>query len=120
MKLSKLSLPLILTSFALLLRIGAKQGMPLKTTDPEKLKEKIPANHEGEPPANDGERPPVARSTIEIPDSILQEYRANQQQQRTDNKRNRWIAIAAVAGAWIYAGIAAFQAYQMIETERLE
>jgi hypothetical protein len=89
--------------------------------NPEK-KNRQPGD-EGKPSADEASgATPVTRAIIEIPDSIIQEYRTNQQQQKRDNKINRWIAISAVAGAWIYAAIAVFQliamrhANQLIET----
>lgn len=52
---------------------------------------------------------PVARPFVQIPDSIMEEYRTGQKQQHRDNRISRWITGAAVAGAWIYAAIALFQ-----------
>ncbi len=62
------------------------------------------------------EKAPFLRTPVEIPDAILKEYRASQEKGHRENKINRWIAIAAVAGAWLYAGIAVFQWCEMRET----
>jgi hypothetical protein len=83
-------------------------------------KEKNPqTSGEGKPPANQaGNTPPIARTIIEIPDSVVQEYRTNQKENQRENKINRRIAIAAVVGAWIYAAIAVFQWCEMRAANR--
>jgi hypothetical protein len=59
---------------------------------------------------------PVTRAVIEIPDTILQEYRTYQKQQERENKITRRIAVATVLSAWVYAGIATFQWCTMQKT----
>lgn len=78
--------------------------------DSQKPKQEIQTGNEGESSEDEAcTRPPIARTVIEVPDSILQTYRTYRKQQERENKISRWIAIAAVAGAWIYASITAFQ-----------
>jgi hypothetical protein len=107
---------LILTALGLLLST-AKKGKNALSKNIEKLKKKIASSYKRDTayPENDRSQE-VTGTLIQIPDSILQEYRANQKQQEHDNKLNRWIALLAVLGAWIYAGIAAFQYSAMNET----
>ncbi len=57
--------------------------------------------------------PPIARTIIEIPESILQEYRRDQKKQHRDNRKNRTIAWLAVVGAWFYATVTTFQYCEM-------
>jgi hypothetical protein len=64
---------------------------------------------EREPANQQGDRLPVARTVIDIPDAVLQAFERYQEAQNRDNQRNRTIAKWAVAGAWIYAAIALFQ-----------
>lgn len=113
MKPLKLSFALILTALGLLLNT-AKRGKSALSKNVEKLKKKIQSPHERNTsyPENDWPQE-VASTLIQIPDSILQEYRANQKQQERDNKLNRRIALWAVLGAWIYAGIAFWQVQEM-------
>jgi hypothetical protein len=54
---------------------------------------------------------PINRAVIEIPESIFQEYRANQQAQSRDTKRYHSLTKLAVLGAWVYATIAGAQLY---------
>ncbi len=86
-------------------------------SDAEKLRKKIEAGYKGNPTDDKTARPsPVARSVIEIPQSVLDEYRTNQKKQKRDNKKNPHIARAAVWGAFIYAAIAVFQWLEMNKT----
>lgn len=81
--------------------------------------QQIQAGDEGKPADNKrADTTPIARAIIEVRDSILQEYRANQQTQHRENQANRRIATAAVVGAWIYAAIAAFQWFAMLAANK--
>lgn len=72
------------------------------------------AENEGEPPSNETERTQQSlRTIVDIPESILKEYRAYQKQTHRENRTAQYLALAAVLGAWIYAGIAALQWCQM-------
>jgi hypothetical protein len=53
--------------------------------------------------------PPITRTVIEIPETVLQEYRASRKQQDRESNITRRIALAAALSAWVYAGIATFQ-----------
>jgi hypothetical protein len=52
---------------------------------------------------------PVTRTIIEIPDSVLQEYRRVQEAQDTDNRITRYISLTAVIIAGGVAGIGIWQ-----------
>ena len=53
---------------------------------------------------------PITRAVVQIPDSVLQEYRTTQNQQEADNRKTRHISLAAVGIAAIVAGIGIWQA----------
>lgn len=57
--------------------------------------------------------PPIARAIFDIPTTVIDEYRAAQKQQHRDNEKAFWVTLAAVAGAFLYAAIAAFLLYEM-------
>src|SRR5579862_4687858 len=74
------------------------------------ISENPKAENEGHP-ANDnaGESTPIARTIEDVRDTIIREYQRSQKEQSAENRKNRTIACAAVLGAYLYAGIAAFQ-----------
>jgi hypothetical protein len=114
----KLSLMLILKKLASLLS-PARRG-DAASIDAEELKKRIEAGYKRNPSDPQTDRlSSVTRPIIQIPDSVLEEYRANQEQQHTDNKKTRNIAIWAVLGAWLYAGIAAVQWVEMRRSNTL-
>jgi hypothetical protein len=68
--------------------------------------------HKGDEPADNGQiREPIERPVIHIPESILQEYRANQKAQSSQTERYHHLTRWAVIGAWVYASIAGAQLY---------
>jgi hypothetical protein len=69
--------------------------------------------NEGKPANQQGNGAPITRAIEDVRDTIIQAYDRNQQEQNAENRKNRTIAKWAVAGAWIYAGIAAFQFCEM-------
>ena len=74
------------------------------------LKEKIETACKGHPPEPQKNwTEPIISAIKDLRDSILEQSRTNQEQNTTDNKKNRRIAIWAVLGAWIYAFIALLQ-----------
>lgn len=79
--------------------------------------QQIKSGGKGNPP-NDktGGGTPVTRSVIQIPNTVLEEYRTNQKKNERENKINRWIACTAVVGAWLAAAIMIFQTSEMIKT----
>jgi hypothetical protein len=75
-------------------------------------KENRDAGSEGNPTAKDASgSSPVVRPVIEIPEAVLQEYRANQKAQARETKKYHRLTRWAVIGAWFYAFIAGFQLY---------
>jgi hypothetical protein len=89
------------------------------TSDKDPIEKNPKTGSEGKPAAEDTSGgAPVIRTIIEIPDSIIQEYRRNNEEQKSENRKNHTIAIWAVAGAWIYATIALFQWCEMRKTVR--
>jgi hypothetical protein len=54
---------------------------------------------------------PIIRPVIEIPEAVLQEYRANNKAQARETKKYHRLTRWAVIGAWFYAFIAGFQLY---------
>lgn len=86
--------------------------------DPE---QKNPATSgEGNPPAEDTSgSTPVIRTIIEIPQSVMDEYRRAQQAENREHSKNRTVAWWAVFGAFTYALIAGYQSCLMRETEQI-
>ena len=62
---------------------------------------------------------PITRAVVDIPDSILQEYRRSSEQTHRDNKGNTRIAGWAVKVAAIYTSIAAIQSCLSCQANRL-
>lgn len=87
---------------SILKKLGLRAENPI-SENPKAENEGQPSNQKTNGAA------PVTRTIIDVPDSVIQEYYRNQKEQRRDNRKNRTIAWLAVAGAWIYAAIAAFQ-----------
>ena len=87
---------------SILKRLGLKAEHPI-SENPKAENEREPANPETSGTA------PIARTIEDVRDSVIQEYQRSQQEQRTENHKNRTIAKWAVLGAWMYAGIALFQ-----------
>jgi len=83
-------------------KLGLKVEHPINQ-NPSAQNEREPPN-----PETSGTTP-ITRIIEDVRDTIIQEYQRSQNEQRAENHRNRTIAKWAVAGAWIYAGIAAFQ-----------
>jgi len=74
------------------------------------------ANEDGEPNRNQSNRnsearhtAPVTRTTVEIPDPVLQEYRRAQEAQETDDRKTRYVSLLAVIIAGGIAGIGIWQ-----------
>jgi hypothetical protein len=80
--------------------------------NPSAGNEREPTNHETERPEQ------ILRPIVDIPETVLEEYRANQKAQHRENRSARNIALAAVIGGWVYAGIAALQYCAMLATNR--
>jgi hypothetical protein len=78
----------------------------------ENPKENRDASREGNPAAeNASGSAPVVRTIAEIPEAVLQEYRANQKAQGRQTKHYVYLTLLAVVGAWGYALIALVQLY---------
>lgn len=78
-----------------------------KALDPTNPQQEHPPS-EREPATNDAQEvAPLIRTLIEVPEPIIQEYRANQQKQQTEASRNHRLALGAVIGTYIYAAITA-------------
>jgi hypothetical protein len=117
MKPLKQSFELIRRKLALLLSAAIERLNP--ESESENPNQNVTAAGERKPAKDKtGNRLPVTRTIVEIPDAILEEYRADKKQNDRDNRKTRNIAIFAVIGAWIAALVAGIQSYEMIKTTK--
>lgn len=85
------------------------QTIPISENPEESGDEMYPNDEQGSTGKITNDAPPIAGAVVEIPEAILQEYRASRKQQNRESRITRWIAVAAALSAWVYAGIATFQ-----------
>jgi hypothetical protein len=86
----------------------------LTSSQPEPIEQQKSPNDEREPATNQKyEYREVCRSIEKAVSTVTKAYDTGQKEQHSDNKKLLIVTIGAVAGAWIYAGIALFQWCEM-------